>query len=118
MQATAEKLDSLQLILEEIGVKKIRPLGRTVFIRTLPLETKSPGGIILPETASHFYAGPAHLRMIKAQVLAIGPGCVGIEVGDVVVFQRCNFARWEKLEDKTFVGWLRDYLDILWFEED
>jgi len=127
VKAQALKVESLSLVelaslklveqsLSEIGVKSIKPLCRTVFVRTLPLEEISPGGIIIPR-AKWFFSGPAHLRMIKGVVLAVGPKCT-VSVGNVVVFQRMNFARWMRLDDGTFAGWLKDENDLIGFSDD
>lgn len=90
---------------KEIGVKGVRALGRTVFLRTEPFEKKSPGGIYFPLSTLGFYDGPAHLRIVYALVIAAGPKC-SVKVGDRVCFQRMSFARWIPLEDGTFVGWI------------
>ena len=45
---------------------KIRPLNDWVLIRPLPDEEKSPGGIVIPETAKE--------RPTRGEVVAVGPG--------------------------------------------
>jgi co-chaperonin GroES (HSP10) len=124
--------DEIGEVLAELGVKSIRPLRRTLFVRTRPIEVVSPGGIILPQSATGFYAGPAHLRMLRALVLAAGPECMDAVAGDTILFQRVHFARWEEIdrgeeassggtcwerEGRSFVGWI-DEENIIGMEGD
>lgn len=72
---------------------KLRPLGDKVIIRPLKdeeLGTKSPSGIIIPETVDREKAD-------RGEVVAVGPGRwdedgdtripLSVEVGDTVIFQ-------------------------------
>ena len=45
---------------------KIRPLHDRVLVRRLEEETKSPGGIVIPDSATE--------KPIKGEVLAVGNG--------------------------------------------
>lgn len=124
--------DEVGEVLDAISVKSIRPFGRTLFVKTLPVEAKSPGGlIILPQNTRGFYDGPAHLRVLRGLVLAAGPKCVDAAVGETIIFHRMHFARWVELdppdhsggtnlwerEGRSFVGWI-DELNIAGIDED
>jgi co-chaperonin GroES (HSP10) len=102
-------------IFDELGIKDIHPLKRTVILRMLPPEQKSHGGIWLPPTQVNAYDGPAHLRLFRGQVLAVGPECE-IKIGDVVIFRRLEFAWWKMLDDGTRVGWI-DETQVLGYVE-
>ena len=53
---------------------KIRPLHDRVIIQRLDAETKSPGGIVIPDTAAE--------KPIRGKVIAVGKGKI-LESGDV-----------------------------------
>jgi chaperonin GroES len=53
---------------------KIRPLHDRVIIQRLYAETKSPGGIVIPDTAAE--------KPIRGKVIAVGKGKI-LESGDV-----------------------------------
>jgi chaperonin GroES len=66
---------------------KIRPLHDRVVVRRMEEETKTAGGIVLPDSATE--------KPSRGEVLAVGPGkaldngevrAVGLKVGDKVVF--------------------------------
>lgn len=66
---------------------KIRPLHDRVVVRRLEEETKTAGGIVLPDSAAE--------KPSQGEVLAVGPGkqldngetrALGVQVGDKVVF--------------------------------
>ncbi len=48
---------------------KIRPLHDRVIIQRLDAETKSPGGIVIPDTAAE--------KPIRGKVIAVGKGIFG-----------------------------------------
>ncbi len=65
----------------------LRPLHDRVIIKRLEEERKSPGGIVIPDSAAE--------KPIKGEVLAVGPGKVtddgktqplDVKVGDHVLF--------------------------------
>lgn len=91
---------------EKLG-KRIRPLRRTVFVRTLPFEDKI-GSLYLPPKLTGFYGELPHLRLIEAVVLSVGPDAAkrGITVGMKVVFKRLHFAMYATFSDLDRVGWL------------
>ena len=66
---------------------KIRPLHDRVIIRRMEEEKTSPGGIVIPDSATE--------KPVKGEVVAVGPGKkiedgslvpVDLKVGDHVVF--------------------------------
>ena len=66
---------------------KLRPLHDRVIIKRLEEETKSAGGIVIPDTATE--------KPIKGEVVAVGNGKIledgkvrpmGVKVGDKVLF--------------------------------
>ena len=66
---------------------KIRPLHDRVVVRRLEEETKTAGGIVLPDSAAE--------KPSRGEVLAVGPGktldngdvrALDVKVGDKVVF--------------------------------
>ena len=66
---------------------KIRPLHDRVIIQRLDAETKSPGGIVIPDTAAE--------KPSQGEVVHVGPGKtddngklipIGVKVGDKVLF--------------------------------
>jgi chaperonin GroES len=66
---------------------KIRPLHDRVVVRRMEEETKTAGGLVLPDSATE--------KPSRGEVLAVGPGktldngdvrAVGVKVGDKVVF--------------------------------
>ena len=66
---------------------KFRPLHDRVVVRRIDAETKSVGGVIIPDTAQE--------KPQKEEVLAVGPGArdeqgnrvaIDVVVGDIVLF--------------------------------
>jgi len=66
---------------------KIRPLHDRVIVRRLDHETKSPGGIVIPDTAKE--------KPIQGEVVAVGTGKIledgkvrplDVKVGDKILF--------------------------------
>jgi len=66
---------------------KIRPLHDRVVVRRMEEETKTAGGIVLPDSAAE--------KPSRGEVLAVGPGkvldngevrAVGVKAGDKVIF--------------------------------
>jgi chaperonin GroES len=66
---------------------KIRPLQDRVVVRRMEEETKTAGGIVLPDSAAE--------KPSRGEVLAVGPGKVldngdvrapGVKAGDKVIF--------------------------------
>ena len=66
---------------------KIRPLGDRAIVKRLESETKTAGGILIPDSATE--------KPSKGKILAVGPGKslkggkhrpLAVKVGDVVLF--------------------------------
>ena len=66
---------------------KFRPLGDRVLVKRVEEETKTKGGIIIPDTAKE--------KPMQGEILAVGPGArnekgdlipLGVQVGDRVLF--------------------------------
>lgn len=70
---------------------KLRPLNDGVIAKRVESETKTAGGIIIPDTAKE--------KPVEAEVVAVGPGKLlddgkhkkmQVKVGDRIVFKRFN----------------------------
>jgi chaperonin GroES len=66
---------------------KIKPLHDRVVVRRIDEEARTPGGVIIPDTAKE--------KPMQGEVLAVGPGArndrgelvpMGVKVGDRVLF--------------------------------
>lgn len=66
---------------------KIRPLADRVVVKPLEDEDKTPGGIILPDTAKE--------KPMKGEIISVGPGSLNdkgervkmeVKKGDVVIY--------------------------------
>lgn len=75
---------------------KFRPLHDRVVVRRLDEETKTAGGIIIPETAQE--------KPSQGEVVAVGPGARGddgkVNALDVKVGDRVIFGKWSGTEVK------------------
>ena len=76
---------------------KIRPLHDRVIIKRLEAETKSAGGIVIPDSATE--------KPIKGEVLAVGNGKI-LESGDkrpldLKVGDKVLFGKWSGTEVKV-----------------
>jgi len=73
-----------------------RPLHDRVVIRRLEQESKSPGGIIIPDTAKE--------KPMEGEVIAVGPGARSddgkIHALDVKAGDRVLFGKWSGTEVK------------------
>jgi len=100
-------MDLIERTWAELGVKGIRPLRRTLFVRTVPPATMTMSGRLwLPPKQIGFYGVLPHLRIVKGTVLAAGKDCSS-KPGDYVCFQRLHFARWEPVQERdAYVGWI------------
>ena len=63
---------------------KVRPLADRVLVKQVAAETKSAGGIIIPDTAQE--------KTTQAVVEAVGPGTkdeeISVKVGDKVLYDK------------------------------
>jgi chaperonin GroES len=73
---------------------KFRPLHDRVLVRRIEAEEKTPGGIIIPDTAKE--------KPIEAEVMAVGPGSRSedgkLHSLDVKAGDRVLFAKWSGTE--------------------
>ena len=78
---------SNKLNLEELKPMKIRPLHDRVIVKRLDEERTSPGGIVIPDTATE--------KPIQGKVIAVGKGKIledgkvrplDVKVGDKILF--------------------------------
>ena len=82
---------------------KFRPLHDRVVIRRVEEESKSKGGIIIPDTAKE--------KPMQGEVVAIGPGGrdeagklipIDLKVGDIILFGKWSGTE-VKIDDKEFL---------------
>jgi chaperonin GroES len=75
---------------------KFRPLQDRVLIRRVEEETKTPGGIIIPDTAKE--------KPMEGEIVAVGPGARGedgkLHPLDVQTGDRVLFGKWSGTEIK------------------
>ncbi|MDE2196800.1 MAG: co-chaperone GroES [Gammaproteobacteria bacterium] len=83
---------------------KLRPLHDRVIIKRLEAETKSAGGIVIPDTAKE--------KPMKGEVIAIGPGRildngqkvpVSVKIGDKVLIGKYSGTDF-KMHDEEYVS--------------
>ena len=95
---------------------KFRPLHDRVVIRRVEEETKSKGGIIIPDTAKE--------KPMQGEVVAIGPGGrdeagklipIDLKVGDIILFGKWSGTE-VKIDDKELL--IMKESDILGVIED
>ena len=84
---------------------KFRPLHDRVVIRRVEEETKSKGGIIIPDTAKE--------KPMRGEVVAIGPGGrdeagklipIDLKVGEIILFGKWSGTE-VKIDDKEYGVW-------------
>jgi chaperonin GroES len=82
---------------------KFRPLGDRILVEPMAAETKTKGGIIIPDTAGE--------KPTRGKVVAVGPGAraedgrlmqLDVKVGDVVLYGKWSGTE-VKLDGKDFV---------------
>ena len=75
---------------------KFRPLGDRVVVRRVQEDQKTPGGIIIPDTAQE--------KPMEGDVIAVGPGARGedgkVHPLDVKAGDRVLFGKWSGTEIK------------------
>jgi chaperonin GroES len=81
----------------------LKPLGDRIIVKRLEAETKTKGGIIIPETAKE--------KPAEGKVLAVGPGALtpegklipmNIKVGDVILFAKWGGTEF-KFENEEYI---------------
>lgn len=82
---------------------KLRPLNDRVIVRRTPEETKSAGGIVIPDTAAE--------KPSRGEILAVGPGKANdqgvvrapdVNVGDQILFGKYSGTE-VKLDGETLL---------------
>jgi hypothetical protein len=73
------------------------------------------GRVFIPPHLRGNYSDLPHKVFMWALVIATGPECSLVKVGDRVGFSRLFFARWQYLDDKTLVGWVLEP-NLAWVE--
>lgn len=72
-----------------LSVSTVQPLGDRVFVKVSPSEAKTPGGIVLPDTAQE--------KPQVGEIVAVGPGkrnddgsraAIDVKVGDKVLYSK------------------------------
>jgi chaperonin GroES len=86
--------DSRNITSKERAMAHFRPLQDRILVRRIEAEEKTPGGIIIPDTAKE--------KPVEGEVLAVGPGARD-ETGtlrplDVKVGDRVLFGKWAGTE--------------------
>ena len=75
---------------------KFRPLGDRVLVKRVEEETKTKGGIIIPDTAKE--------KPMEGKIVAVGPGARGedgkLVKPDVKVGDRVLYGKWSGTEVK------------------
>lgn len=85
----------------------IRPIGNRVLLKLKKAETKTAGGIYIPEDAEN--------SKKQAQVVALGDGkdIQGIKVGDEVMYDSYGGTEITDKEDKFLIVDFKDIVAIL-----
>jgi len=91
------------IILEEVYMAKLQPLGDRVVIKTIEREEVTKTGIVLPDTAKE--------KPQEGKVIAVGPGrlsddgkrvAMDVKAGDIVIYAK--YAGTEiKLDDEELI---------------
>lgn len=93
---------------------KIKPLDDRVLIKPIEAEDKTPGGIILPDTAKE--------KSNRGEVLAVGPGRVKddgsrapleVKVGQKVIYSKYAGTEIKKGEEKFLLVREDDILAVI-----
>jgi chaperonin GroES len=83
---------------------KIRPLGDRAIVKRLESETKSAGGILIPDSAAE--------KPSKGKIIAVGPGKaikggkhrpLSVKVGDEVLFGKYSGTEYKEGKDEFVV---------------
>ena len=83
---------------------KIRPLGDRAIVKRLESETKTAGGILIPDSATE--------KPSKGKILAVGPGKslkggkhrpLAVKVGDEVLFGKYSGTEYKEGKDEFVV---------------
>jgi chaperonin GroES len=82
---------------------KIKPIGERVLVKVIEMESKTQGGILLPDSAKE--------KTQKAQVLAIGESDkIKVKENDVIIYDKYAGNELELEGEKLL---LLDYKDVI-----
>jgi chaperonin GroES len=85
------------------GIMKLRPLADRVVVKPVEDQDKTPGGIILPDTAKE--------KPMKGEIIAIGPGSLNdkgervkldVKKGDIVIYGKYSGTEF-KLDNQEYL---------------
>lgn len=82
----------------------VKPLNNTAIIEMLEKEKISAGGIILSKSDPK--------EITKGRVLAIGPNCKDVKIGDIIL-PNWNAARKNEMDNETFFVVSEDEIIII-----
>lgn len=87
---------------------KIKPLGKRILVKKIDEEErKTPGGIVLPESAKSD-------RVVRAKVLAIGTDeKIEVKKGDKIIVSSYGGTEIESGEDKLLMVKMDDVLAVI-----
>jgi chaperonin GroES len=85
------------------GIMKLRPLADRVVVKPVEDQDKTPGGIILPDTAKE--------KPMKGEIISVGPGSLNdkgervkldVKKGDVVIYGKYSGTEF-KLDNQEYL---------------
>jgi chaperonin GroES len=92
----------------------LKPLADRVVVKPLEDEDKSPGGIILPDTAKE--------KPMKGEIVSVGPGAINdkgdrvkpeVKKGDVVIYGKYSGTEFKIAEQEYLILRESDILAVL-----
>lgn len=93
---------------------KIRPLGNKILVQRLEAESKTPGGLYIPDNAKE--------KPTQAKVIAVGPGrtlengqlvSMSVKTGDTVLFGKYTGTEFEQNGEKLLMLSEDDILGVM-----
>ena len=93
---------------------KFRPLGDRVVVRRLDEDQKTPGGIIIPDTAQE--------KPQEGEIIAVGPGAIDehgkriapeVKAGDFVLFGKWSGSEVKVAGEELFIMKESDIMGVL-----
>ncbi len=84
----------------------IKPLGERVVVKPIEEESKTKGGIYVPDTA-------AKEKPQQGEVIAVGPDFKGVKKGDKVLFAKYGGTEIKLNEEECLVLGVDDVLAVL-----
>jgi len=84
----------------------IKPLGKRIVVKPIEEESKTKGGIYVPDTASKE-------KPQQGEVIAVGPDFKGVKKGDKVLFAKYGGTEIKLDEEEYLVLGVDDVLAVL-----